>query len=156
MLTTTRWNPFEALATLHRDMDRIFERQWGENRPLDRTWMPSAEMSFDQDAWKVRVALPGIDPKQVRIDLQGNTLRVAGDRPAPGTPDHNDAFQTEFVYGPFERTFTLPTAVDRDNAKASYRYGVLEVALPVAQSEKPHRIDLTGGTVEDIEVRKLA
>jgi HSP20 family protein len=155
MLLTNRWNPLDEIATLHRDVDRIFGRQWSEHRQTDRTWAPPAEVTLQQDVCKVRIALPGIDPNDVRIDLHGNTLRIAGDRPAP-TPGSSDSFHTEFAYGPFERTFELPTAIDRDKVNASYRFGLLELTLPVAESEKPRRIEITGGHVRDIDVRKLA
>ena len=157
MFNVNRWNPLEELSNLHRDLDRAFGRQWGENLPrqTDRSWTPPGEVAASSEGWRVRIALPGIDPENVQIDLHGNTLRISGERPAlDGQP--TDSFQTELAYGPFERTFTLPSDVDGDRAAATYRHGMLELTLPVAESAKPRRIEIGSGTVKDINVKKLA
>lgn len=157
MLTVNRWNPFEELATLHRDMDRVFGRQWEENGPrqTDRTWTPPSEVAANDDGWRVRIALPGIDPDKVQIDLHGNTLRISGERAAE-TEENATSYRSELAYGPFERTFTLPSNVDGDNVAASYRHGMLELTLPIAESAKPRRIEIGGGQLKDIEMKKLA
>ena len=156
MFTVNRWNPFEELATLHRDMDRVFGRQFGENAPrqANQGWTPPIEIASQPDGWHVRVAVPGIDPDTVRIDLHGNTLKIAGERPA-STEKKADSYHSEFAYGPFERTFTLPSNVDADEVSASYNHGMLELTLPLAESAKPRRIEI-GGHLEDIDMKKLA
>ena len=158
MFTVNRGNPFEELTTLHRDMDRVFGRQWGENTPgrTDRTWTPPGEIATTGDGWRVRVALPGIDPDKVQIDVHGNTLRITGERPAE-TDENAEPSHTELAYGPFERTFTLPSNVNADQVTAAYRYGMLELTLPIAESAKPRRIEIGGGrNLKDIDVQKSA
>lgn len=158
MFAVNRWNPFEELTTLHRDMDRVFGRQWGENAPsrTDRAWTPPSEIATSEDGWRVRVALPGIDPDKVQIDLRGNTLRISGERPT-ATDQHSELYHTELAYGPFERTLTVPSNVSGDQVTAAYRYGMLELTLPIAESAKPRRIEIGGGRqLKDIDVQKSA
>lgn len=159
MFTVNRWNPFEELTNLHRDMDRVFGRQWaeadGSARQTDRGWTPMSEVAASDEGWRVRVALPGIDPQQVQIDLHGNTLRVSGERSA-AAEEKAASYQTELSYGPFERTFTLPSNVDGDKISANYHHGMLELTLPIAESAKPRRIEINGGTLKDIDMKKLA
>ena len=149
MLSMTRWNPFEELTGLHREMDRVFGRYVGDERAGTPAvaWVPATEINRGGEGWKVRIALPGIDPKDVSIDLQGNNLTVAGERTRAGSDGQGGA--SEFHYGRFERTFTLPANVDSGKVAADYVHGVLELTLPLAETAKPRRIEIgSGGPVE--------
>lgn len=149
MLSMTRWNPFEELTGLHREMDRVFGRYVGDERAGTPAvaWVPATEINRGGEGWKVRIALPGIDPKDVSIDLQGNNLTVAGERTRAGSDGQGGA--SEFHYGRFERTFTLPANVDSGKVAADYVHGVLELTLPLAETAKPRRIEIgSGGAVE--------
>ena len=149
MLSMTRWNPFEELTGLHREMDRVFGRYVGDERAGTPAvaWVPATEINRGGEGWKVRIALPGIDPKDVSIDLQGNNLTVAGERTRAGSDGKGGA--SEFHYGRFERTFTLPANVDSGKVAADYVHGVLELTLPLAETAKPRRIEIgSGGPVE--------
>lgn len=149
MLSMTRWNPFEELTGLHREMDRVFGRYVGDERAGTPAvaWVPATEINRGGEGWKVRIALPGIDPKDVSIDLQGNNLTVAGERTRAGSDGQGGA--SEFHYGRFERTFTLPANVDSGKVTADYVHGVLELTLPLAETAKPRRIEIgSGGPVE--------
>jgi len=154
---TTAWNPFEELTALHRDMDRVFGRRFGDTAPYQatrngETWTPPIEVASGPDAWRVRVSLPGVDAKDVRIDLQGSTLTIAGERHA-ATQAEGTSLHSEFTYGPFERTFQLPTNIEGTRVTASFHDGMLELTLPIAESAKARRIEV-GGEVK--EMRKLA
>ena len=89
------------------------------------------------------MALPGIAPKDVHIDLHGNRLTIAGERTRTETnrPGHT----SEFHYGRFERTFTLPANVDAEKVVASYDNGMLALSLPLAEAARPRRIAIGAG-----------
>ena len=82
MLSMTRWNPFEELTGLHREMDRVFGRYMGDERATTpaSAWIPATEVDSGEDGWKIRIALPGIAPKDVHIDLHDNNLTISGER----------------------------------------------------------------------------
>lgn len=144
MLSMTRWNPFEELTGLHREMDRVFGRYVGDERagtPAS-AWVPATEIDRDDDGWKIRVALPGVDPKNVSVDLNGNNLTVTGERKRAGADGRG---HSEFHYGRFERAFTLPAHVDAEKVRADYAHGVLELTLPLAETAKPRRIAIGAG-----------
>ena len=154
---TNRWNPFRELATLHRDMDRVFGRQLGDTAPERNgagAWTPPCEIASLDDGWRVRLALPAVDPDHVQITLHGNTLRIGGERQRRG--EGGQYTHSELSYGPFERTFTLPGPADGDRIEARFQYGMLTVTVPVAESAKPRRIRIGGPGVESIDTRKLA
>ena len=146
MLSMTRWNPFEELTTLHREMDRVFGRYVSDEqagRPAT-AWIPATEINRGDEGWKVRIALPGIDPEDVNIDLDGNNLTITGERTRAESGGEGHA--SEFHYGRFERAFTLPANVDSEKVGAAYEHGVLELTLPLAETARPRRIAIgTGG-----------
>jgi HSP20 family protein len=141
MLNMTRWTPWTELAGVHRDLDSLFNRAFGDtvrSHPVD-SFVPTVECRRDGDTWKVSVALPGISPDKVDIEIVGRTLRLRGER----TPeDSGEVIMSEISYGRFEREFTLPEEIDAKHAQATYRHGMLALVLPLAETAKPHRISV--------------
>lgn len=144
MMNLTRWNPFEELNSLHRDLDRVFGYARGDGRPPagEASWAPATEIATVPDGWQVRMALPGIDPGDVKIDLNGDTLTVAGERSS--RREDAELNRSEISYGKFERMLTLPTNVDTDRVEANFDNGMLDLSLPLAESARPRRIEIGG------------
>jgi HSP20 family protein len=135
----TRLTPWTELAGVHRDLDTLFNRMFGEMPRAQNAdaFTPAADLRRDGEKWNVSMALPGIAPEDVHIDIVGRTLRVRGERTAP---DASQPFINEIAYGRFEREFTLPEEIDAKHVQATYRHGMLELVLPLAEAAKPHRI----------------
>jgi len=152
----TRWNSFDELTDLHREVDRLFGWTRGEApaRPTEGSWVPATEVTSGKDGWHLRIALPGIDSKEVSVDLHGNTLSIKGER-SENTRDA-EMHVSEIRYGRFERIFALPAKVEAEKVTANYRNGMLELALPLAESAKPRRIEIGGGEAKAIVVEEVA
>ena len=88
------------------------------------------------------MALPGISPDKVEVDIVDRTLRVRGERVADGQ-SKAEPILSEISYGRFEREFTLPADIDAQHAEATYRNGMLELVLPLSEGAKPRRIEVT-------------
>ncbi len=74
----------------------------------------------------IRAELPGIDPeKQVEITVSSGVLTIRAER----HEEHEGKTRSEFRYGTFSRSLTLPAAADEDDVKASYDQGVLEISV---------------------------
>ena len=89
----------------------------------------------------IRAELPGIDAdKDVQINVRDGMLTIEGKR-----EEHTESDQrSEFFYGRFMRTLTLPSGADQKGIKAEYRDGILEVSIPMREpSEKAHSIPIT-------------
>ena len=159
MLNLTRWNPVDELTRLHREMDRMFSRVWGGG-PVEvhealpwrgasswqsaGTFVPPTELISEPDAWHARLALPGVDPKDVDVEITGNVLTVSGERhPAPAGEGQTQF--SEIGYGRFERRFTLPARIDSGAVQASFRNGLLELRLPLEEAARPRRIEIAAG-----------
>ena len=139
MLGMNRWTPWTELAGVHRDLDALFNRAVGDARRSQHVdgFIPAADLRREGETWKVSLALPGVSPDNVDIDIVGRTLRVQGERIAD---EKAEPVISEITYGRFEREFTLPEEIDAQHAQATYRHGMLEVVLPLAEGAKPHRI----------------
>ena len=145
MLGMTRWTPWTDLAGVHRDLDSLFNRVLGDtvrSQNVD-SFTPAADVRRDGETWKVSLTLPGISPDNVDIDIVGRTLRVRGERTAD---EKAEPVISEITYGRFEREFTLPEEIDAPHVQATYRHGMLELVLPVAEGAKPHRIAVKAAT----------
>jgi len=143
---------FEDLFDFRREFDKIFNRMltvkpWGKEEVAPwalGTFAPAVETYVDKEAKKYicRVALPGIEPKEVRIHVQGNLLTIAGERKYTRTTKEPEVLHEEFAYGKFERTLELPEGVYGEKMYAEFVNGVLEITAPVAAAALPRKIEI--------------
>jgi HSP20 family protein len=149
---TLRDSFFDELFDLRREFDHIFNRFFSHRPGLARreaaetfsALLPPVNVSVDKDAKKFacQIALPGVDPQDVNIQVQGNVLRVSGERKATSENKGADYYQKELVYGSFERSIMLPEGVESDKLNAEYRNGVLEISAPISAAALPRRIEI--------------
>jgi len=144
MLGMTRWTPRTELAGLYGDLDSIFGRVLGETVPRQtvgsfNSCIPAADVKREGDKWMVSIAVPGISPDKLDVDIVGRTLRVRGER---SSEEKTEPVMSEIVYGRFEREFTLPEDIDAQHVQATYRHGMLELVLPLKESAKPYRVEV--------------
>lgn len=145
-------NFFEDLFDFRRDFDQIFNRMltvkpWTkeELRPWTATnFTPAIESWLDKENKKyfLRVSLPGVDPKDVQIHVQGNMLTITGEKKYARTVKETELFEKEIAYGKFERMLTLPEGVNGEKLVAEYVNGVLELSAPVAAEAMPRKIEI--------------
>jgi HSP20 family protein len=143
----TRWEPFRDLASLQDRIDRLFEDTLGRARGTfgdealeGARWAPAVDILERPNELVLKADLPGIDPKDVEINVQNSTLTLRGERKFESDVKEDDFRRVERVYGSFVRSFFLPQAVDSDRVEAEYRNGVLEVKLPKRPEAKPKQI----------------
>jgi HSP20 family protein len=147
---------FQDLFDFRRDFDHIFNR-FLSGRQGTRTaergeaslaaFAPAVESYVDRDGKKFvcRVALPGVDPKEVNIQVQGNVLSISGERNVSNERKEADFVQSEMMYGYFERDVALPEGVDSSKIDAEYHNGVLEITAPISAAALPRRIEIKAG-----------
>ena len=98
----------------------------------------------EEDAYYIEVDLPGVDKKDIDIDIQDNTLVISGERKLKDESKDDEYYKIESVYGKFERRFTLPEDADVAKIDAKSVDGVLEVKIPKKKVvvEKPKKIKI--------------
>jgi HSP20 family protein len=137
------------LFDIRRDFDEVFNRflNWRspqEEQNLAEGFIPAVETRIDKDGkrFQCQVSLPGVDPKVVNIQVQGNTLSISGERSSSRETKDSDYIHREITYGSFQRTIELPEGVDADKVTAEYRNGMLEIAAPISSAALPRRIEV--------------
>jgi HSP20 family protein len=125
-------------------MNRLFDnagRAWGPDEPsATTTWSPAVDIFETADEIVVKAELPGMERKDIALNLENNVLTLRGERRfAKETKDEN-YHRIERSYGSFSRAFSLPTTVDEEQIRADYREGVLKIVLPKKEQVKPKQI----------------
>ncbi len=140
----TRWEPFRNLPavpkSLFPDIDKLFNGFWDERVLEPRAWTPRVDIYEDADKVVLKAELPGIEPKDVDIHIDENTLYLKGERKIDSEVNEENLHRVERAYGTFARTFTLPTSVESEKVSAEYKDGVLKVTLPKREESKPKQI----------------
>jgi len=96
-------------------------------------WMPPSDIAETDTEYHVTMEIPGIDMKELSISFSEGVLAVNGEK-TEGVSIGESCYCSERYYGPFQRSFRIPGAVDKENIDAKYRDGILRVSL--AKSEK--------------------
>jgi len=141
---------FDDLFDFRRNFDHIFNRfltrssSTAENGSHVLVAAPPIEAWVDREnkTYHLSIALPGLDPKQVQVELQGNTLSVRGKHQAKEEKKDADYLQREFSYGRFERVIALPEGVASSKLTAEYNNGVLEITAPLTEDALPKKIEV--------------
>lgn len=124
---------------LRRDMDLLFDTLWSDETPTPGVF-PPMNVTQDGDRYFVRAELPGIDPKDLTIAVERNKLSVSGKREIVPEGDGVSYHRRERAGGSFSRSLTLPDDLNAETVEASYKDGVLTVALPKAETVKAREI----------------
>jgi hypothetical protein len=90
----------------------------------------------------IKADLPGIDPRDVEITVEGTQLTLKGERKAEHEGHESNYFHREVRYGGFVRTFTIPEGVKAEDVQATYRNGVLELSVPLPGAMLPKKVNI--------------
>jgi HSP20 family protein len=134
----TLWNAFD---------DRFFDDflRTPARAPVRATqFEPAVDVVEHENAFELRVELPGMKPEEVDVSVDGDTLTVRGERTYTDEQRKKDGYQRlERRYGKFQRTFTLPQTVDSGAIAGELNNGVLTLKLPKQELAKPRKITVT-------------
>ena len=144
-MAVDRWTPMQPFLPLQQEMNRVFneffrggageEGSWGQY-----TWTPPVDIYETNDALVFTADLPGVSKDDVSIEVHQNTLTLRGERKHAAEVKDDRYHRVERAYGPFQRSFVLPTMVNQEKVEATYRDGILELRLPKLETAKPRRI----------------
>jgi HSP20 family protein len=159
-MSIVRWNPFRELNALHEDVDRLFSRmgfpagsprmgfgdpaRLGNSEFGQQSWMLPMDVMETDEAIKLKVALPGLDPKDINVHVEDNVLTVSGERRFEDKVEEGNYHWIEQQYGTFSRSVTLPQSADLERIEAQYNNGVLQLTVPKRQETRRRKIELTG------------
>lgn len=141
--TATNRNPF---ALLRKEMDDLVARFWdGEPEGwLTKTFAPSTDLTEKENAFEIRMDVPGLEAKDINVQVHGNTVTISGERKEEKEEKGKTYHRIERRSGSFSRTLALPCEVNEDEVAAEYVQGVLTLTLPKCDTAKAKKIAVKG------------
>ncbi|TLD42002.1 MAG: 17.4 kDa class I heat shock protein 4 [Candidatus Jettenia ecosi] len=146
----TKWSRLPSITSLQNEMNRMFDRffgGWDSTEPLMETSMlaPAVDLSETTDKIIIKAEVPGVNPNEINIAIQHNTLLIKGEKKEEKEEKGKSFYRMERRYGNFARTIELPTSVDPDKITAEYKNGVLEITMEKKEAAKPKQISVKVG-----------
>jgi HSP20 family protein len=110
----------------------------GEQSVAD--WVPAVDIVEENDRFVLRADVPGVDPKDIDVSMDGGVLSVSGERHSDSESNEEGVKRIERFTGRFFRRFTLPDTADAENIAARCDKGILEVSIPKRPEVRSRRI----------------
>ena len=124
------------ITRFNREMDSLWNRFFGEYHQIagfESEWLPSMDVSETDGEISVRAELPGLEAKDIDLDISGDMLSIRGEKKKKEEKKEKDYYSRESYYGSFQRSIRLPAEVQSDKVEASFKNGVLDIRLPKSQ-----------------------
>ncbi|MEB3181042.1 MAG: Hsp20/alpha crystallin family protein [Nostocaceae cyanobacterium] len=135
-MVLVRWQPFQEMEHLRRQMDRMFDELTGFNQEMKTTWTPAVEMEIKDEHVILRAAVPGIEGKDLDVKVARDAVSIAGENRYEHKTEDKGYFRSEFRYGKFYRTINLPVPVENDKVEAEFKNGILTLTIPKAEEAR--------------------
>ena len=143
-----RQDEVDPVRDFQREMNRLFGEFFGDfplaGRGREPEWAPAAflprvDVSETDAEVKVSAELPGMDEKDITVELQDDVLTLRGEKKGEQEEKGKNWFHREQSYGAFHRSIELPAGVDASKAKAQFKKGVLTFTAPKRAEEQVKR-----------------
>ncbi len=154
-MALVRWDPAREISSLQSEMNRLFSSFFdaptasaasaGGAPAGPRRWYPAMDLVEGDEHFVLRVDLPGLSEDDVKIEVEKDTLVVAGERKETHEHKREGFYRLERSMGAFARSISLPEGIDADQVTASFDRGVLEVRIPKPEQRKPRRVEIAVG-----------
>ena len=138
-MALVRYNPWQEMSSLQRQLNRLFDdaftsEGWGDFSNLSK--VPAAELTETDDALLLKLEVPGMEAKDLDIQVMADRVAITGERKSETKSESNGNTRTEFRYGKFSRVIPLPARIQNTNVTAEYKNGILNLTLPKSEEEK--------------------
>jgi HSP20 family protein len=148
-------SPLEGVAVLQNRLNSIFNDFANPNSELHNeslsagSFVPPVDIYEDANRLVLKLEVPGIPQENLQIILENQTLTVKGERKFVQDEKEENFHRIERRYGSFIRSFSLPSPIDTESARASYENGVLSVTLQKKEAAKPKQLKIEIGSGAD-------
>jgi len=122
--------PFREIETLRQQLDKVFDQRAATRDNSETAWMPALELADAGDNFVLKAQLPGIDAKDIDVQVTPEAISISGERRYENTDEKSGYVRSEFRYGKFHRVLPLPAHIQNDSVQAEYKDGILTLTLP--------------------------
>jgi len=144
-MTITRWIPKSSLMNYPNEFDRLFNSVFGSNPEAATNecyFCPEVDIEEQEKMFSVNVELPGVNKKDVSINVKDNVLTIEGEKKSAIDAKSDKQHRSERIYRKFKRSFRLPELVDQDKISATFIDGILNVSIPKLEEALPKQIEV--------------
>jgi HSP20 family protein len=124
------WQPFTEIETIRQQLDKVFDQLATTRDNSQVAWMPAVEFVDAGDNFILKAQLPGINPKDIDVQVTPEAISISGERRYENTDEKSGYVRSEFRYGKFHRVLPLPAHIQNDSVQADYKDGILMLTLP--------------------------
>lgn len=146
-MSISRWDPWGDISSLRDAMNQLFEEGFSKPRNGGGANVLGLAVDVEEtpDSYRIHASVPGVGRDEVAISLLGSTVTIRGERPEQRCEEKDGRWLIrERQSGAFQRSITLPGAIDGDNASADFTNGVLTVTLPKSERDRVRHISVRG------------
>ncbi len=139
-MTLVQWKPKRNMLTIFDEVEQMMHQAFGhslDNSGSRLSYSPLMNVNETDSDYLVMMDLPGVEKKDVNVNLSNGILAVSGQRKASEQGDENNLVWNETSYGTFSRSFELTSDIVEDKIKANFKDGVLNITIPKAEEIKP-------------------
>ncbi len=146
-MSISRHSAWNASHGLQRDLRQVFDRfinteESDQSNVVTSQWAPRVDIREEDKRFVIFADIPGVDPKDIEINMDKGILTIKGDRVAESVAENSQLTRVERSSGTFYRRFALPDSADAENISASGKHGVLEISIPKKPETTPRRITI--------------
>lgn len=152
-MALVRYSPWQEVNSLANQFNRLFDEtlvpaRWEDFGNLSK--VPAAELTETDDALYLKLEVPGIEAKDLDVQVMADRVAIAGERKSETKSEKDGKTLSEFSYGKFSRVIPLPARIQNTNVTADYKDGILNLTLPKVEEEKNKvvKVDLFGEAAE--------
>ena len=145
-MALVRWKPLGDFVDIRDEIDRLFDTflpaKFQAEYPVTTAWAPRVDVAETDNEVVVSTELPGVERKDVKLSVEDNLLTIGGEKKQEKETKEKNYHCVERRYGTFSRSFTLPTRIQADKVKATFKDGILTIKLPKAEEAKTKEIPI--------------
>ena len=145
-MALVRWRPLGDFVDIRDEIDRLFDTflpaKFEAEYPVTPAWAPRVDVAETDNEVVVTTELPGVERKDVKLSVEDNVLTIGGEKKQEKETKEKNYHCVERRYGTFSRSFTLPTRIQADKVKATFKDGILTMKLPKVEEAKTKEIPI--------------
>ena len=131
-MTLIKWQPkpmnvFDDMDTM---IHSFFNTDWNFPVRDTRNWSPAVDVNETDNSFVLTADIPGLTKKDIKVNVANGKLSISGERTYETDQENDNYHYRERRFGTFDRSFKLPDTVDEEKISASFKNGILNVALP--------------------------
>jgi HSP20 family protein len=144
-MTLIKYDPWNRFARMQNELNQLFDTRLpsrNDDSVATNDWTPAVDIKEETNRFVLHADIPGVDPKDIDIQMEDGMLTIKGERESDKTEEHDGYKRVERAYGSFYRRFSLPDTANPEKISAKNKNGVLEISIPKQDKVQTRKIEI--------------